>query len=286
MSTWLIDQPRPVTLDGDVSHVEVWLAHGRLHVVGADSPPRVEITRIGRKGVTVRHEGGVLSIRHDVPRRMWTAWTVPFWWMFKGRRSYSADVSVAVPRRAAARLGVVSGSVIASGLRGGVTVDVTSGSITLMGLDGSVRAKTISGAIEALGVGRSGDLTVETVSGEIALTDSSAQRIFARTISGAITCDLDNPRANDVRLDTTSGEITVRVPADADLGVNLNAVSGRITSAFPQVRPGGPPGLRSATGRLGGGSGVLYAHAISGRVNLLARPADEADDGDRGEPSP
>lgn len=285
MPTWQIDQPRQVTLDGDVTRVEVWFAHGRLHLVGADGPPRVEITRIGRKGVTLRHEGGVLSVRHEFPRRMWTAWTGPFWWMFKGRRSYSADVSVAVPRRAAASLGVVSGSVIASGLRGGVTVDVTSGSITLLGLDGPVRAKTVSGAIEALGVGQGGDLTVETVSGEITLADSSAQRIFARTISGAITCDLDNPRANDIRLDTTSGEITVRVPVDADLGVNLNAVSGRIISAFPEVRPSGSPGLRSATGRLGGGSGALHAHAISGSVNLLARPTAEPDRADGGEPS-
>jgi hypothetical protein len=280
MPTWHIDQPRQVTLDGDVTRVEVWFARGRLHVAGTDGPSRVDITRVGRKGVMLRHDGGVLSIRHEFTRRMWTAWTGPLWWMFGGRRDYATDVSVAVPRQAAASLGVVSGSVIASGLRGGVTVDVTSGAITLMGLDGPVRAKTVSGAIEALGVGRGGDLTVETVSGEITLADSSASRVFAHTISGAITCDLDNPRASDIRLDTTSGEITVRVPADADLGVNLNAVSGRITSAFSEVRPGGSPGRRSATGLLGGGSGALYAHAISGSVNLLARPVGEPDDGE------
>lgn len=281
MSTWLIDQPQRLQLEGDVTHVEVWFVRGRLHIVGTDGPPRVEISNVGRRGLTVRHEGGVLSVRHDLARGKWTFWSEPFWSFLKGRRNFTADVSVAVPRKAAASLGLFTGSVVASGLRGGTTVEVASGSITLLGLDGPVRAKTTSGSIEALGVGGGSDLIAETISGEITVADSSAQRVFARTVSGAITCDLDNPRASDIRLDTTSGEITVRVPEDADLDVNLHVTSGRITSAFPQVRHGGPPGMRSAQGQLGAGSGALYAHAISGNVNLLARPVgdDAGEDG-------
>jgi len=125
----------------------------------------------------------------------------------------------------------------------------------------------------------SGDLTMETVSGEIILADSSAQRVAARTISGAITCDVDNPFASEIRLDTTSGEITARVPEDADLAVDLNATSGRIASSFPQVQLGGRPGMRNARGKLGAGTGHLYAHAISGNVSLLARPAEDLSGG-------
>jgi len=73
----------------------------------------------------------------------------------------------------------------------------------------------------------------------------------------------------------------VRVPEDADLVVDLNVTSGRITSAFPQVRSGGGPVLRSAQGQLGAGSGALHASAISGHVNLLARPASDDHDGGR-----
>jgi DUF4097 and DUF4098 domain-containing protein YvlB len=113
------------------------------------------------------------------------------------------------------------------------------------------------------------------VSGEISLADSSAERLTARTISGAVTCDLDNPYAHEVRLDTTSGAITVRVPEDADLDVYLSATSGRVTSAFPQVRSSGTPGIRSARGRIGTGSGTLNAYAISGSVSLLARPTED-----------
>src|SRR5687767_15648799 len=55
---------------------------------------------------------------------------------------------------------------------------------------GSTSAKLTSGPVEALGV--RGDLTVETVSGEVILADSAADRVRAQTVSGAITCDLDN----------------------------------------------------------------------------------------------
>jgi hypothetical protein len=280
MATWQIDRPERLALDGDVTQLDTWLAHGRLRVVGIDDgPARVEVRKVGRRGLTVTFEDGTLSIRH--PMRQTWHWAGPLWWFGVGRHRYNADVTVAVPHKALATMTVVSGSVVASGLRHGATVDVTSGHVTLMGLGGTVRAKTVSGSIEGLGLG--GDVRLQTVSGEISLADSSAERVQARTISGSVTCDLDNPYAHDVRLDTTSGSITVRVPEDADLDVHLSATSGRVTSAFPQVRTQGGPGMRSARGRIGTGAGTLNAYAVSGSVSLLARPssADESFDEDR-----
>ena len=275
MTTWQIDGPERLSLDGEVTQLDTWLAHGRLRVVGTDGPARVEVRKVGRRGLTVTVEDGTLSIRH--PMREGWHWLGALWWFGMGRPRYNADVTVAVPPKALATLTVVSGSVVASGLRHGASVDVTSGHITLMGLGGTVRAKTISGSIEALGLG--GDVRLQTVSGEISLADSSAERLLARTISGSVTCDLDNPYAHEVRLDTTSGQITVRVPEDADLEVNLSATSGRVTSAFPEVRATGSPGMRSARGRIGSGTGMLNAYAVSGSVSLLARPSEDFSDG-------
>jgi len=269
MPTWQIDAPQRLTLDGDVRQLDVWFAQGKLRVVGTEGPPRIDIRKVGSRGITISLEEGILSVRHPLRTGRWGG---AFWWFGLGFRRYNADVTIAVPPDAIGALTVVSGSVVASGLREGATVDVTSGSITLMGLGGQVRAKTISGSIEAMGV--AGDLRMETVSGEISLAESPAEQVFARTISGAVTCDLDNPEAYDVRLSTTSGEITVRVPSDADLNVNLNATSGRVRSAFPEVRGSGMPGLNSASGRLGTGRGTLQAHAVSGSVSLLSRPSE------------
>ena len=259
----IIQGPRRLELDAEVVHVQVWLASGALRVMGTDGPARVEVTKVGRRGVSVTLDEGVLTVQHEIPKH---------WWQRLGR--YHAQIAIAVPPSAVGRLTLVSGTVVVSGLRQGATVEVTSGSITLMGLGGLVRARTISGSIQAMGVG--GDLALETVSGEISLAESSAERVLARTISGSLTCDLDNRLARDVRLDTTSGEITVRVPEDADLDVNLGATSGRVTSAFPQVRPTGRPGHNAASGRIGTGSGTLNAHAVSGSVSLLARPSEDS----------
>lgn len=272
MGTRLIDSPQRLTLEEGVSQLDVWLAHGKLHVVGTDGPPRIEVRRVGRKGLTVTQENGNLAVRHDVPKGPWS-WGL--WWVF-GRHSWMADVIIAVPRTATASLTVLMGDVVASELRQGATLDVTSGSIAVMGLGGRVRTKTVSGSIEAVGV--AGQLSMETVSGEISLAGSSADRVDARTISGSITCDLDNPKAWDVHLDTVSGSITVRVPEDADLTVDLSATSGSVTSAFGQVPTSRNFGLHGATGRIGSGSGRLRAYAVSGSVALLASPAGDRDD--------
>jgi hypothetical protein len=270
MTTWLIEQPQRLTMDGDVHTLNVWLARGKLTVVGTDGPARVEVRAVGSKGLTVTHDNGVLSVRHDIPKDWWQMMG-PLWWFGGGRNRYNADVIIAVPPTVAASLTLIAGDVVASGLRAGATVDVTSGSIAVMGLGGTVHTKTVSGSIEAMAV--AGDLLMETVSGEISLAESSADRVRARTISGAVTCDIDNPFARDVQIDTVSGSITVRVPEDADLSVDLAATSGRVVSAFPHVRASNAMAAHSATGRLGSGAGRLHVYAVSGSVSLLSRPS-------------
>lgn len=267
MGTWLIDGPQRLTLEGEVRALDVWLVHGKLHVVGTDGPPRIEFRRVGRKGVTVTHEYGVLSVRHDAKKR----WGVLGGYWGARRNTYLADVIIAVPPAASGSLTLVAGDVVVSGLRDGVSVDVTSGSIAVMGLGGIVRAQTVSGSIEAVGV--SGDLSMSTVSGEISLADSAADRVQAQTISGAVTCDLGNPFARDVTIDTVSGSITLRVPEDANFGVSLGAASGSVSSAFAQVPASNNMGTHSASGRIGAGTGRLRAYALSGSVSLLASPA-------------
>lgn len=267
MATWQIDGPQRLSLEDEVSQLDVWLVHGKLHVVGTDGPARIEVRKVGRKGLTVTHENGVLSVRHHAAKG-WRAFINVGW---GGRASYTADVIIAVPPQVAGDLTVVAGDVVVSGLRHDVSVDVTSGSIAVMGLGGVVRAKTVSGSIEAVGV--SGDLSMATVSGEISLADSGADRVHARTISGAVTCDLGNPFARDVVIDTVSGSITIRVPEDADLGVRLGAASGTVSSAFAEVPTSNTMGTHSAYGRIGTGSGRLRAYAVSGTVSLLASPA-------------
>lgn len=265
MTTWNVAEPTRLELKGEVKDLAVRLVGGRINVVGADGPARVEVSAIGERPVTVTHDDdGTLRIVHDaVPK-----WPGLLWWLF--HKQFKVDVSVMVPVRTPATLNVVSGSVVVSSLRAGVRVDATSARVTLLGLDGRVTAKVISGSVEALTL--DGEVDLETVSGEIVVADSTARKVHARAISGSITCDLDNPPADtDVRLDTVSGEITARLREDSDLRVHLNATSGRVISAFPGLDR---VGRSTVVGQLGAGTGRVAANATSGTITLLRRPVD------------
>jgi hypothetical protein len=261
MHTWTLDAPQRITLDEAVTRLDLHLVAGRVNVVATDGPAVVDVTRVGAVPVLVEERDGRLSVAMRRPRFGW--WS---------RRRYRADVSIAVPAGTAVDLKLTSGAVVASGLRTSTRVELTSGKVTLMGLGGRTSARLVSGPVEALGV--DGDLTLETVSGELILADSPAERVHARTISGAITCDLSNPRHSEIRLATTSGAVTVRVREDSDLAVALHTRSGRITSAFPGVASGA---RRDSQGVIGAGTGKLWADSTSGSIALLARPAEEAE---------
>jgi hypothetical protein len=266
---WVVEEPRQISIDAPVDRVEVNLVSGRLNLVGDDGPARVDITRAGRTPVIVEVVDRTLVVRHNrLPR-----FPGVLWWLGQLRRRFRVEVSVAVPHDTAAYLRLVDGAVVAAGLRADTEVVLTSGRITLMGLGGRTRAKVVSGPVEALGV--DGDLSMKTVSGELVLADSAADRVEMTTVSGAVTCDLDNPHHRELRLQTTSGSVTVRVREDADLTVDLHTQSGSITSAFPQVDHHQRGARHASRGVLGRGTGKLWATTVSGSIALLARPVDD-----------
>jgi hypothetical protein len=273
MTSWDITAPQRLDLDGDVTHLDVFLFGGRLNVVGTDAPPRVEVTRTSELRLTVSHENGRLAIRHDRVKP-WPGPLAPLWWWLRGRSRVGVDVSVAVPFDTVAVLQVIAGPVVVSGIRGSLTTECTSGRIALLGTRGPTRATMVSGPIEALGCG--GDLALETVSGEITIGDSAARQVSAKTVSGSVTADLDNPPHDSrVTLETISGELTIRVREDSDLSVELSAIHGRVTSTFPELGTEGRwPGGQKVQGVLGKGTGKLTATAMSGSITLLRRPVD------------
>ena len=123
--------------------------------------------------------------------------------------------------------------------------------------------------------GVAGDLSMRTVSGELILADSTADRVEMSTVSGSVTCDLDNPHHRELRLHTTSGSVTVRVREDADLAVDLHTQSGQITTAFGQLGSEKRGSSQHRRGVLGRGTGKLWATTVSGSIALLARPVDD-----------
>jgi len=262
MSAVHLAAPQRWTSDQPVTQLTLDLYNADVTVVGTDGPARLEVTRIGQRPVDLTHHDGILRLHQPKPG-------------FLGRAPQRdrVELSIAVPRSVVCNLSVAVGELTASGLRDAVTITVAKGNVSLLGLAGTVRAETISGEIEALGV--AGDTTLQTVSGPITVGGVTAARLTVKAISGALTCDLDNPRGGDIDLHTVSGAITVRVREDSDLDVNLSTVSGGVATDFAGLATsgvtGGPKELR---GRLGAGIGRLKADAVSGAISLLARPLD------------
>jgi DUF4097 and DUF4098 domain-containing protein YvlB len=74
-----------------------------------------------------------------------------------------------------------------------------------------------------------------------------------------------------MQVTTVSGEVTLRLPAEADARVNLHSLSGDVRSDFAELKRSSAPASRSVRGNLGAGSGRVSVTTMSGRVILLRR---------------
>jgi DUF4097 and DUF4098 domain-containing protein YvlB len=86
-----------------------------------------------------------------------------------------------------------------------------------------------------------------------------------------VTADVDLDPLGGVNVTTVSGEVVLRLPAEADAQVNLHSVSGDVRSEFAELKRSSAPASRSVSGSLGAGSGHVSVTTMSGRVMLLRR---------------
>ncbi len=182
---------------------------------------------------------------------------------------HAATVTVSVPRKTPAQVGVVNAAAVVSGIGARTSVKSVSGGITLDGVAGEVDANTVSAPLEAQGI--NGRLNFSTVSGDLTLADGWLERLDANAVSGDVTADVDLDPLGGMNVTTVSGEVVLRLPAEADAQVNLHSVSGDVRSEFAELRRSSAPASRSVSGSLGAGSGQVSVTTMSGRVMLLRR---------------
>jgi DUF4097 and DUF4098 domain-containing protein YvlB len=89
------------------------------------------------------------------------------------------------------------------------------------------------------------------------------------TIDAPTSLEFGDVTALRVRL--IAGEVTLRLPAEADARVNLHSMSGDVRSEFAELKRTSAPASRSVSGSLGAGSGQVSVNTVSGRVMLLRR---------------
>ncbi|MGE5675672.1 MAG: DUF4097 family beta strand repeat-containing protein [Mycobacterium leprae] len=121
-----------------------------------------------------------------------------------------------------------SGDVTISQVSGGLKVDTGSGDVTMADVEGNVEVDTGSGAI-ALARVKGPKLHLDTGNGAIRGGNLAVDSLHVDTGSGSVDLELVAINLQGRYLvDTGSGEVTLTLPADAGLTLELDTNSGRI----------------------------------------------------------
>ncbi len=165
-------------------------------------------------------------------------------------------------------LSTVSGNIeLPDGAWAALELKTTSGEVQV----GAVKADsfavhTVSGDLRAASI-EAGSLELRSTSGELRIATLSGD-LRAKTISGRV--DLAWSRfANSVSVEATSGDVRLKLPAEASFRLEARSTSGRVRCAFPIVLSGGSqPGQRTLVGEVGSGNHLIQVRTVSGDIDI------------------
>ena len=272
MPRWTVDSPTKLEFDGVVA-LRVRAISGSVAVVATEDRPCLDVAAVTGEPLAVSHEAGILTITY--PNLSWeglAGWLRP--------EPHNAVITVAVPKDCPTQLGVLNATAFVGGISANTSVKSLSGNITLAGLAGDVEVGTASGDVEAQDL--AGRVGFRSVSGDLTLADGSLHRLDAKTVSGKVTADIALSGGGALRIATLSGGVTVRLPADASMRVDLRSTTGRVKSGFSGLESARGRGGSTLTGTIGSGSGQLSVTTMSGQVTLLERSEPETPPEDGG----
>ena len=265
---WQIDGPKVLDIGGEhetVSKLKLGLVGGRVDIVTHDDSPtaRVEVHEVEGKPLLVSWDGSTLRISHvkESDGSLWDS--VKLFAQDKGRRK--ARVSISVPATTTIRASTVSAEALINGVRASVKASTVSGSLTLDDIIGDVSANTVSGEIECHAL--EGAFNGNSVSGQLTVQASRLSQIKLNTVSGDITLDLTDGRAQ-IQSNSVSGDVTVRIPQGGGYDVAAHTASGHIVIDGQSMNGNAPHGRG---GQLSDGdkSLVVKANSVSGNVVVL-----------------
>lgn len=128
-----------------------------------------------------------------------------------------------------ARVESVSGDVDMRRVARATEVTCLSGSVYLKDSSGRVRIRSFSGDVEAIDVrivDDKDDFVVHSTSGNVRLERVAHARVEAATVSGGVDFEGKLARGGSYELRTTSGDVTLVVPADSSFNVNARVLAG------------------------------------------------------------
>lgn len=143
----------------------------------------------------------------------------------------------------------VGGEIRLSGKAAQLQAEAIDGSISITASAPHVRARTGSGMLSVAGWAE--DLTAATVSGPLTITADGLARARIESVTGAIVVAASVERASSIDIDSHSGSVELRLPANAGADFDLTSVAGSITNRFDKRMP--------VTSRQGRGQELSFA---------------------------
>lgn len=172
-----------------------------------------------------------------------------------------------------------SGNISARRIAKAVEATSVAGDIFLEDANGRIRLRSISGNIDALNakaVATGDGLYAKTMSGDVRLEHVAQLRVEAGTITGEVSFTGALMRGGFYDLKTTTGDITLKLPASVSFNVTARvAEGGEVITDFPLKYTGTTNPLDIlASGKLVGSYGAagaaatLNLHSFSGTLRL------------------
>jgi hypothetical protein len=212
-----------------------------------------------------------------------------------GEPGGSGDVELSVPRGATlhlkvqsgdvevsdvaeARIESASGDVDVSNVTKGVEIMALSGDVTLADSTGGVRLQSLSGEVEATNLKPNDDrdaFMVKSISGNINLESVAHAKVEGETTSGNVRFTGPLAARGGYKLRTTSGDVTMALPADSSFKVFAKvSIGGEVISDFPvksESDAGKPRSRQILDGVVGGGDAEVSLTSFNGTVHLRKR---------------
>ncbi|MER7797394.1 DUF4097 family beta strand repeat-containing protein [Microbacterium sp. NPDC096154] len=279
LEKWVVHpgEHRVIDVEG-IRRLKVGLVGGQIDIIGHDEPGvRVEVHGVTVKDLRIEASGDELEIDH--PQLRWDNFLEVF--RNFGSGGPRAEISVAVPRKVALTLGVVSASALVAGLETDARVNTVSGDVLVDGLTGDLSANAVSGDVQARGL--AGAFSANTVSGDVTAA-GAIRRATVDSVSGSTMIDADGP-IGQVAINSVSGAATLRLDEGHPADYVVRSASGRIVIDGAVRSSSGPSNFAGSTGELAGSFVDVRVNTVSGDITVLRRVAAPASSAPADEPT-
>jgi len=205
---------------------------------------------------TFHFEEGPGVVRIEARKRSMLSWP----------KSLQVRMEVEVPTKTNVEIRTGGGDVKIRHLEGETNLETSGGDVEVSGLVGNLRVRTSGGDIKLRDL--SGDLNVKTSGGDITLENAHG-RVEAHTSGGDVIAALARGNAKGGEIETSGGDIKIRVDPNVSLELDASTSSGEVTSNLPLKVTGEiSPSRLHAT--LGSGGETLRLHTNGGSVHISA----------------